>query len=71
MQPTPIAIADSKEHTTSEDAGAVECILFKLGISPTLVGKEREIEKGRLRQEFWDVHKLFQIRGNDHNKGHI
>ena len=62
-------MAHAKKHKTSEDCCVVECLLFKLILSPTLVGEEREIEKGRSNQEFWDARKLFEKRDGEFNEG--
>ena len=51
---------DAKANTTSVETDAVKRLLFKIVLSPTLVGEAREKEKGRLSQEFWDAHVQFQ-----------
>ena len=56
---------DAKEHVASEENNAIESLLFKIILLQTLVGEERDIEKGRLSQEFWDSHKLFQNRDGE------
>ena len=43
---------DAKANTTSVETDAVKRLLFKIVLSPTLVGEAREMEKGRLSQEF-------------------
>ena len=71
LSPNPTIMADAKEHATSDDTAAVERLLFKLILSPTSVGMEREMEKGRLSQQFWDAHKQFHNRDGDYNKPYI
>ena len=58
----------TKKHDVLKDNDAVECLLFKLILSQTLVGEECKIKKGRLSQEFWDSHKISQNRDGKHNK---
>ena len=41
-------MADAKEHAVSEGNDAIESLMLKLILSQTLVGKERDIKKGRL-----------------------
>ena len=63
-------MADTKENATLDYTHAVESLLFKLTLSQTLVGEEREIEKGRLSQEF-GMSSNFSNRDSEHNEGHI
>ena len=62
---------DAKANTTSVETDAVKRLLFKIVLSPTLVGEAREMEKGRLSQEFWDAHTQFQNRDGNYNKAFI
>ena len=71
LSPNPIIIADAKDHAILEETDAVESLLLKLVLSPTLVGEERKIEKGSLIQDFWDAKKLFYSRYVEHNEGYV
>ena len=61
--PNPMIMAGKKEHASSEENDTVESLLLKLVSPQNLVGEEREIEKGRLSQEFWHSHNFFSKPG--------
>ena len=71
LSPHPEIVKDAKANHTEEDMAAVERLLFKLVLDQTLVDDEKEIEKGRLSEEFWDAHKQFWNRDGDYNKAYI
>ena len=71
LSPNPTIMADAKANTTSAETDAVKRLLFKIVLSPTLVGEAREMEKARLSQEFWDAHMQFQNRDGNYNKAFI
>ena len=67
--PNTVIIADAKEDETLEDSDSIECLLFKLILSLTLVREEGNMEKRRLGQDFWHAHTLFQSRDGEHEEG--
>ena len=71
LSPHPTIVADANENHSPEDCDAVEQLLFKLILDPSLVDEEKDQEKGRLSQEFWDAHKDFWNRDGDYNTNSI
>ena len=71
LSPHPTIVADADKNHSPEDMAAIERLLFKLVLDPSLVGEAKDREKGRLSREFWDAHKNFWNRDGDYNKNFI
>ena len=72
LSPNPTIMEEAKiQGTGLEFHDSVTNLIVKLMLDPSLIGQEREREKARLIDTFWNEHSNFTNRTGLFNRGHI